>query len=456
MLPSTCRQRLLPAGAAVILGTVLQGCAGYEPRPQDPRTILRDLEAVVLRLESPGGEEPGTGLGMQQAALFAVRHNPRLAALRAETGVAAAQVVEAGLLRDPVLSYDAMDVLGDLAGGETPRTPAWVSGLGVTWPVPRPGETGAREDEARSRLAAARRRVLAAEWELVRDVRLAFNKMLAIQARLELNARFLETARRTATFFERAREARAATALQANLAAVDLAQLQQARVELEARLPEARQALNTLMGLPPDATYELADPSGPWKRREPQAAGELVRRAVEHHPRLGMLMARYEAAEAVVRLEVRRQWPQISLGTGISLVLAVFTEFNKPALQTARVRRARAARDLREAVHELRAQVHAARAAWSRADAVVAGFEAEVEPRLRESVRLADRAFEAREVTLVEILTAQRQVLQGLQGALEARVRRTRARIRLEALAGLYPVPGPPDPPETRHEEEER
>jgi outer membrane protein TolC len=55
---------------------------------------------------------------------------------------------------------------------------------------------------------------------------------------------------------------------------------------------------------------------------------------------------------------------------------------------------------------------------------------------VRETLQLTNEAFRAREVTLVEILTAQRQSLDSQQNYLEARIRRSKAKLLLDTVAG--------------------
>src|SRR5690606_4943354 len=127
------------------------------------------------------------------------------------------------------------------------------SGLGLLVALPRPGERGAERAAARARLAEALWRVAEAEAALARDVHVACADVLELEALSREAASLTEVARRTSDYAERAREAGAATAIQANLAAGELLVIETDRVRLEARLGAARRHLNALLGLPPDA-----------------------------------------------------------------------------------------------------------------------------------------------------------------------------------------------------------
>lgn len=424
----------------------LSGCISYQPRPLEPLAILHELEQAGLphdgesRTPSPAGPEAsraGNRLTARQAAGWAVSHNPALVALRADLGIAEAELVRAGLLEDPVVGWDAMDVLAEKLTGGTPTTVEHLSGLGLSWRVPRPGEIRARVGAALARREEVRQRILAAEWSLVREVHGAFTEAVAARARLDLNSQALAIARRTASFFEEARAVGGATAIQQNLAAVELAGLEQERVRLEGELHVAQQGLNRLLGLPPGTEIELETPADPFAAADvDRDVARIVEQAVQQRPDLRRLLALYRAAEEELRLEIARQWPLFTIGTRISSVLPIFSRFNRPAIRAAMARRERLAREVRAAVHALRAEVHAAVTALHNAIRQVRAFEDTLVPRVRESLRSTDEAFRAREVTLVEILTAQRQILDVRARYLEARIRALRARIALDTVTG--------------------
>jgi len=427
-----------PRYTASLLIAVFSGCIAYHAQPLEPLAILRELEHAPLPTGEVGAESrTGSHLTARQAASWAVTHNPALVALRADVGIADAELVKAGLLPDPVVGWDAMDALAVKLTGGTPTTVEYLAGLGLSWQVPRPGEIGARVGTAMARKEEVRQGILAAEWRLVREVHGAFTGLVAARARLALNSQALEIARRTASFFKTAREVGGATAIQESLAGIELASLEQERVRLEGELQTARQELNKLLGLPPDTDIEPETPANPFVVAE---AGldvtQLVEQAVQQRPDLQQLLALYRAAEEELRLEIARQWPQLTIGTVLSLTLPIFSRFNAPAIQVAMARRERIARDTRSAVHALRAETHAALTALQNAVRQVRAFENTLVPRVRESLRLTDEAFRSREVTLVEILTAQKQVLQTRSNYLEARIRAARARILVESVTG--------------------
>lgn len=430
----------------IFLVLALGGCATYEPEPLAPLALLDELEQVRVDARRDGialvgterGFDPTNGLTDLEAASLALHLNPALRALRAEIGVARAQLVEAGLLPDPVIGWDAMNVVADFVTERKSSANSYVAGASVTWQVPRPDEIDALEAVAHGRLSEVRATLVRVEWELVRDVRLAFVRLAAAEAGLELVAGQVEIANSTVEYFERARAAGAATALQARLALVARDRVLADRLRLALEEIEARNALLQLLGLPPTTQLVLEDPAlvldAPFVA--PQPAQELVRLAVERRPDLRELAAAHEQAEGQLRLQVARQWPQVWIGTGISISLPFFSRFNAPAVDAARHGRDVARDRFVTGLHAARREVHQAVAEVSRSAEQVALFRQHLMPGLEDTLRLTRVALEAGEVTPIEILAAQAQVIGVQLEYLTARERLARARVTLDTASG--------------------
>ncbi|MGE0709907.1 MAG: TolC family protein [Planctomycetota bacterium] len=424
------------------------GCVSYEPAPRALGDVLTELEAIRLPHQEtivPIGSSSWTrfdaqdGLTVVEAAAAAVRLNPALAAARAEVDLRDAQLVEAGLLPDITLGWESGNNVADFITDRRSSANSYLAGFFLEWPVPRPGEIDAREGVARAERAQARARVLAAEWALVREVHEAYVALLAARVRTQQTERLVSIAGKSFDYLGRARGLGAATALDENLARVTAAAARADALAAEREEQLARQRLNGLLGVAPDAAWAPQTALSELEGGSALAAREaeaLARRALERRPDLREAQARYDEAEELLRLEVARQWPQVSIGTGISLTLACFSRFNRPAIRSAARARDLAGRRLALAVQGVRVEVHAALADYRQSERALRLFREEVEPALAESLRLTERAFEAREVTPLQILAAQQQVIEARARALDAQRRRALARVRLEAATG--------------------
>ena len=441
----------------------LAGCTSYEAQPPDLGAVLAELQSIALAEVDAEEVAPITtafdasnGLTRLEASALAVRRNPGLRALRAQIGVAEAGLVQAGLLADPVIGWDGMDAAAGAIVLGKPESPSWLAGFSLTWTLPRPGELDAKEGVARAGIQAAGARLIRAEWLLVRDVQLAYVRLLAARARAAQTRRLQAIARRALDFFARARQAGAATALEAGLASAAATTVAADLLLAENAEVQARQALNGLLGLPPELDWELEDPLGPLPS-DPLLgdAAALVRESLERRPDLQQTLASYQRAEEALRLQVARQWPQLSIGTSFSLQLPIFSQLNQPAIETATKARDAARAQLRAQIHEVRRAIWAARVEDEQAGALLALYRDRVAPQAEEILRLTERAFAAREVTPLEILTAQRQVLESQARFIDARLRGAEARIRLESACGrLLPTARTPLPPSAETEED--
>ena len=437
--PTESRQRSAHRRViALSIATTLTGCVSYEPAPVDLAEILRDLEALQWTPSEIAGSSDAVGATPERLAAFAVTHNPSLRAVRSDIDVAEALLVEAGLLADPGIGWDGMDALASQIVDNTATSVDFLSGFGLSITIPRPGELDAKEGAARWRAEEVRRRVTRAEWTLARDVFVACEDVLEAERLLAQNQTLVQVAETTRDYFERARGAGAATAIQDNLASGDLLAIRAERIRLESRLRKARHRLNALLGLPPSLLVPIVPTSEHGTAPndasfEPEA---LVERSLSLRPDLAELLAAYQAAEERVRIEVARQFPRLSIGTGIWLVPGFFSDFNRPAIETARARREALRRKVAARLHEARREIHDAHAAVEESRRELGFLQAELLPNAEESRRLIGEAFDEGEVTLLEILSVHRDLVRARTRTTEVRAELERRRWRLAAASG--------------------
>ncbi|MCB9915637.1 MAG: TolC family protein [Planctomycetes bacterium] len=414
------------------------GCVGYTPAPVEPRALLAELERVPWRAPADVAVAPGP----RALSAFAVEHNPALQASRARVEVSAALLVEAGLLPEPSVGWDAMDVLAaQLVDGRSTRVDV-LAGLGLDVPLRRPGEGDALRAGARWNHAAEHAALLAAEWRLVSAVYVADEEL---RVATELAAQAAELARlaeRTEAHFRAAQEAGAASAIEANLARGELRRLRVEHVRAEARREAARRHLAELLGLPPSAALVPGAAEDPLERAARLQDDEgLAVRALAVRPDLAALSARYGATEAALRLAVATQYPRVTVGTGLSLSLPLGQWRTRAAIAAAQAERARAGEELRAAVHALRAELADAQAAYRLASEELELVERELLPNAEESLALARAALEVGEASLLETLALQRALAEARTRDAEARGVRAKAAWELLAAAGELLAP---------------
>jgi len=397
--------RLLPP----VLLASLAGCATYEPAPLNPTALLARLDTVELASDADA-RAPG------DLAAFALRHNPALRELRAQLAISDALLIEAGVLPDVELSWDAMDVVGARADGETATTGAYVSGFGLSIPLLAPGERGARRAAAERELDLVRAEVAAAEWRVAAEVAASCARVRAAMRAVEREAGVVDVARRTASLLEAAADRGAATALEVSLARGALAAARADALAREAGLAEHRLALNELLGLPPGIAVAVAESDAPGIALDAGGVGALVERAIAERPDVRAAEAAYRVAEADLALAFARRRPRVSVGTAVALAFDLFGGFRRASVDVALARRERARAAFETKLFDVRAEVHAALARRDAADRARAFARDELAANAERSRELAQRAFDAGTATLLEVLAVQRE------GALAARV----------------------------------
>ena len=184
-------------------------------------------------------------------------------------------------------------------------------------------------------------------------------------------------------------------------------------------------------------------------RRGSRARPDFAGRPQQPVPACALREGRYPSRD--LRLECARQWPLVQIGTGLSIQIPIFSKLNQPAIETAQKRRVAARARVTAAIQDVRAQIHAAAADLRQAREVLKLYRTALGPQTEETLRLTEQAFRAREVSPLEILTAQRQVVETQARFLAARQASAEAQIRLDSASGRLlpaartPLPQPDD-----------
>lgn len=301
-------------GPTWILILLLGGCATYQPLPLDQHAHAPaqpgdiKVDSSVLRLFPPRHHrfDPGRGLDMTDVAILAVANNPQLKLARDERGIAHAQAFDAGLLPDPVL---------DLAHGTPTGGPAEASSfdLGLSYDV----EALLAHPLAKRAADASAREVdldlLWMEWQVIGEARQLFvrdvyqAKMLAV---LHEEAGTLTK--------QHARLLAASKNGDVSQAAVvaDLSELQAAETRLhdtERQVLKARQDLDALLGLSPDAPLRLVGPATVATLDATEVHRDLDDLS-HRRPDLMGLQAGCRSADARYRQAILEQFPAIQVG----------------------------------------------------------------------------------------------------------------------------------------------
>lgn len=285
-----------PLVLVLLLACLLSACARYHPLPLPVSPVLA---ASLAELSGP--PPPGTPLGVADVARLAVLNSPELRAVRAQHGVGAAQLLQAGLPPNPVLTGSILPLAAGLGD-----TTAW--NAGISYDVRSLVTLGLRRRGARAAARQVDAQIAWQEWQTAGQARL-----LAID--LIEGQRTLVLLQRTEALLadRRSRSEAALAAGNATLATVapDIAAVQATRNVLrDARrqLLSRRHQLNALLGLLPDVAVPLA----PIPDLPPFDAAAVERDLpdlADRRPDLIALQLGYRAADARVRAAILEQYP---------------------------------------------------------------------------------------------------------------------------------------------------
>ena len=320
---------LFPASMFTLVGLAVGlagGCARYHALPLDARADQRalaspDMERITRaasRIQHPLLKPVhlawARGLTPDQIAVAAVLGNPELRAVRDQRRVAQAQLLQAGLLPDPELSLEQER---PTAGSPPDVTTGHSAQVG--WPLSALWERGLQRRIARDQAGAVDLGIAWKEWQVAQAARLAAYELLALEVQAPLERQALAEARAASEALESAVRAGAAGTAEAAPARLAFDQERQRAQALAEALAQARQHLNGLLGLPPDAPTPLRAgvPLPGWQHLPSMAA--LLQGLGERRLDLLAFRQAYASRDAAYRLAVREQFPAIGILVGRAL-----------------------------------------------------------------------------------------------------------------------------------------
>ncbi|GAB5495171.1 MAG: hypothetical protein Phyf2KO_02510 [Phycisphaerales bacterium] len=316
------KYRTGPAGtgtALIALGgasVILAGCQSYQSRPLD---LAAHREAWQAR--SPGDEpvrafadslnqvgeksafDLTDGLSLSEAEVVALVYNPELRLARLRAGIASTTAEHAGLWEDPQLGVDFLTLI---EGGSNP----YVITPGLAFTIPISGRLEAEKARADASARAELTRVAEQEWQTRLDVRRAWLVWSASRLKVQQTEMLLESIRSLEMSATSLAEAGEILRTEAALFTIELATLRRALLMYQGEEAEAEQELRTMLGLSPEASLALA-PSAVFDADTGYFTPE---HAASQSLKLAVLRDDYEVAEQTLRREVRKQYPDLTIG----------------------------------------------------------------------------------------------------------------------------------------------
>jgi outer membrane protein TolC len=300
------RCRRLPLLTAVVT-FLLGGCAGYQPIPLTHSVDLAPNVDQLATSEAAHGINAIDGLNLTEVAIFAVKNNPDLKALRKQLGIKRAELFSAGLLPDPQLSANL-----DYPTGSVPGT-VNAFGIGLGYDIVPLINRGARMDSAQQDEQQVRLELLWQEWQVSQRARSLAVQLAGERQEIALLQEMKDLYQQR---YQRSRAAVARGDLTLGVAGTDLTALLDTLsqiTQLEQSGNDTRHELNLLIGLAPDAPLEIRLPPL-LVLPEVQILSRDLQTLPQRRPDLLALQAGYRSQEAKVRAAILSQFPSFSIG----------------------------------------------------------------------------------------------------------------------------------------------
>ncbi len=442
---------LLGAAAFAVCGCQQQATPVWLLRQTAERVDQRvpthfDIEALGPR--EPAEAPPGEELTLADAIARALRHNYSLAASAEGLAIAQANLVQAGLLQNPVLGQSSgiLAPVSPVAGGVSADVNLSQQ---INTFITRQNRIAAADVQR----AEAALDVAAQAFELALQVRTKYAEIAHQTRRAELASRIGDLYGRAL----RAAEARARVGV-VPMPEVNRARLQAADAERETRrvrfqTKKAASDLNWLMGesgavawhLPPPA---LEVPSALAPLPTPDRAAAAAR-----NWRLDLERAELDQryAETQIRLAEQGRFPPFTvgpfelardnagawtLGPFFSLTLPIF-DTGETAVMLAKAQLRKAEKTHMALAGQIQSDVSTALAAAELAEADVRFYRDQYIPQQEENIRLAQQAFELGKLDLDSLLNTLRDYVSGQQAYEDTLGAYNEALVALERALGI-------------------
>lgn len=323
MIPDTSTIRRV---AAVLMALPILGCAAqmYRPQPLEPARIATELgarrsddpglRAFMERHGYPVSTWPPAQWDLAALTLMAVYFHPDMEVARANLEVQRAGEITAGQRPNP----RGGPLLEHHTGKGNVDSP-WSIGLGLDIPIELGDKRAARIARAEQMSEAARLSIGETAWRVRSRLRQRFVAVYAAKAEAALLKRELAVREQEVAMLERRAKAGEANPSEVTLARLRLQSARLAVDGADGTIRAARAALAEALGLPFERAETLALGFDKLDSGElaPIPAEAVQRAALQNRLDLRQGEARYAAAEAALREEIAKQYPDLNLSPGL-------------------------------------------------------------------------------------------------------------------------------------------
>jgi outer membrane protein TolC len=326
---------------------ILLGCSHYKPKPLTNETIQNQLQTpTAQQLTTQAAQikhlllKPITfnlqdGLSPNEAAIMAVLRNPELRAVRDKHGIANAQLLQAGLLPNPTLSYNFAALTGGLDQGKVTGF-----GLGLAWEITSLITQSNRITAATAEQQAVDLQIAWQEWQIAQAAKTAVYKLIAYTKQQGLLEEMALRLQSNCTLMQQASAKGLVTELEFVAASTAQNGLDLRLQALRLQKNQQQQRLNRALGLKPDESIKLEQNLVLTDEVIAPTYGKLTNGLTNRRLDLVALQQAYKNQDEQVHISVLQQFPKISIGftqtknnsnyytagAGVSVTLPIFDQ----------------------------------------------------------------------------------------------------------------------------------
>ena len=446
--PDVRRKRTCPVAICAALVSCATSLSQAE-RPLGQTSSYDILRIPASRIRSvaidPTLLDPRVGIGPDEAGTIALFLNPALRSIRDRRGLASAQLIQAGILPNVVLSYERDYVTGgNTAGTQTGYN--FTAGWEFSALIPfLPKQTAARKNFRSVDLDVAWQ-----EWQVAENARVAVYRVLALDVEVSRAREGNRGLQESTEAMRQAVDAHEKTVL--DLSAVESAS-QDSRatmLSLEQDFEKQRLGLNKTLGMQPERKVRLRSgitlPTHLDLPDERDLADNIASRRLDL---LGLRQG-FESQDATVRAAILAQFPKMSVAlvratdtsdiqtTGFNITVDVpIFDRNQGIIATERATRQRLRDEYDQRVFEARADIAAALADIRSLNRQVAAAQ-EALPIFERLVSSAEAARQQGNADVLSYYTARNSLLQKRIQLIKLQEQLLEAHTALEIASGRY------------------
>lgn len=304
--------------------TLVSGCVRYVPRPIDPPALEQSYRARSLadpnlqdffNANSPVKAQawPPATLDLEGLTILALYFSPDIDEARSRIAAADAAIVTAGARPNP-------SGAGGAGYTDAEQSP-YAFRFDVSLPFEAAGKRQYRIRRAQQLSEAARFSLGETAWRVRSRLRLALIDHLISSSELEQRSTEAQIRQEIAGIYERRLEVGEVATPIVTAARTDLSRVQLEIEQIRGRIAETRAAIAGVLGLPAPALDNVQVDFPDLQRPPAEQALDLQsvqKTGLMNRLDVQRLLVEYTATESDLRLQVARQYPDISLGPSYS------------------------------------------------------------------------------------------------------------------------------------------